>query len=1038
MQLDKQLVLFRYILHQLGYEAFEDLRDGFNNKESGTSSTGYTYFASALMSNSDKRMEDRAIQQYDEAIQGYEKKLRENRAEPFLTFKYYQWFALLFTEYFFDQYSKHADQLIDKLNEFAKGSKDFKLVESYTEKDLKKLAYWMATGSGKTLLMHCNYWQITKYFSEWENIILITPNEGLSRQHYESCVESGIPAKLYSGSEESLKTKEGEILILEITKLVKDKEGEGVSVDVDYFSESKNLVFIDEGHKGQKSEERAWKNLREHLTRGEGSFTFEYSATFGQIITNSTKDLLQEYGKSIIFDYSYRHFYTDGYGKDFSVFNLDTKNEYSEEQNKLLLTASLLGYYEQLELFEKYEKDLRQYNIEKPLWVFVGSRVISSSSSSLTKGDKESVSDVSRIIKFFKYALSSPAALQDTIDKILTDDTGLRDDEGNDIFKGHFEHLRTSKPIAETILSKVFNGIGNIEAFQIKQAEGEIALKTKTGDQYFAVINIGDVPKYAKTLEADTDGKLTIQDDNFSNSLFQAISESNSTINILIGSKKFIEGWNSWRVSSMGLMNMGKSEGAQIIQLFGRGVRLKGKNLSLKREEANAPYQVRALQTISIMGLNASYMNRFLTEIEKEVPDYTNISIEVKLNHEDQWNGKIMTFKKQEGKSFKDELVELKYSADVAKRVTIDMRNKVSVAASGFNSQAAEDVGNYQENFLKEFRGFLDYNALALEANRYKLLKGYHNLIVNQHVLSELIENGSFNLLSHKGQFGINEAISGKIQGVAASLVKDYINKFYANKEKAFLSKNLTYDVLTTTGHESMFPDSSTIIVKVPEKYRKEGYIEELEKAIKTMYEKDDKKVLPSIHFDKHLHSPIASIADGDKFKEIKTVPVRLNDGERDFIDHLRQFVKESDKFKDKQLFVLRNLSVKGIGFFMESSSFYPDFILWVVDGNKQYIYFLDPKGILMGDNHFNNPKILWCKNDVSSLEAKIHADLKRDKKDIEVKISAFILSITEFEKVRKKWGDGSGTTEEKFAENKVLFIENNKEYLAKIFENCR
>jgi hypothetical protein len=43
----------------------------------------------------------------------------------------------------------------------------------------------------------------------------------------------------------------------------------------------------------------------------------------------------------------------------------------------------------------------------------------------------------------------------------------------------------------------------------------------------------------------------------------------------------------------------------------------------------------------------------------------------------------------------------------------------------------------------------------------------------------------------------------------------------------------------------------------------------------------------------------------------------------------------------------------------MESSSFYPDFILWVVDKNKQHIYFLDPKGILLGDNHFNNPKIL-------------------------------------------------------------------------------
>lgn len=1033
MQLEKQLVLFRYILLQLGYEAFEDLRDEFNNKESGTSSTGYTFFASALMANSDKLIEDRAIQHYDEAIQGYEKKLRENRAEPFLTLKYYQWFSLLFTEYFFDVYSNNPTVLINSLNQYAQDNRDFKDIKAYTEKDLKKLAYWMATGSGKTLLMHCNYWQIIKYFKEWENIILITPNEGLSRQHYESCLDSGIPAKLYSGSEESLKTKEGEILILEITKLVRDKEGEGVSIDVDYFSESKNLVFIDEGHKGSKSEEQTWKSLREYLARGDGSFTFEYSATFGQVITSKNKFLFNEYAKSIIFDYSYRHFYTDGYGKDFRVFNLDAKNEYSEEQSKLLLTASLLGYYEQLELFEKYEKELREYNIEKPLWVFVGSRVISSNSNSLTKGDKESVSDVSRIVKFFKYALSSPTALQSDIEKILNGDTGLRDADGNDIFKGRFEYLKKETPLAESILTKVFNGIGNIEAYQVKQADGEIALKTKTSDQYFAVINIGDVPKYAKTLEADTDGALTIQDDNFTKSLFQAISETDSTINILIGSKKFIEGWNSWRVSSMGLMNMGKSEGAQIIQLFGRGVRLKGKKFSLKREEANAPYHIRALQTISIMGLNASYMNRFLSEIEKEVPDYTTYSIEIKLNHKEQWNGQIMTFRKQNNKSFKDEIIELEYITDVAKRVTIDLRNKISIAAGGFNSQFAEDAAEYNENFLKGFRGFIDFNALTMEAIRYKLLKGYQNLIINSEIFIQLIEEGNFKLFSHKGQFGINEAISGRVQAVAVSLVKDYINKFYADKEKAFLSKYLTYDMLDHASHSALFPASHTMIVKVPKKHN--TFISELESRIKEIYEKDD-KTLPSIHFDKHLYSPIASIADGKKFKEIKTVPVRLNEGERDFINHLREYARESKQFEDKKLFVLRNLTVMGIGFFMESSTFYPDFILWVVDGKKQYIYFLDPKGILLGDNHFNNPKILWCKDDVKSLEAKIQRDLERDKKDLEVSISGFILSVTPFEKVRSNWGDGSGTTRDKFAENNVLFIEKDKAYLSNIFEN--
>jgi hypothetical protein len=31
-------------------------------------------------------------------------------------------------------------------------------------------------------------------------------------------------------------------------------------------------------------------------------------------------------------------------------------------------------------------------------------------------------------------------------------------------------------------------------------------------------------------------------------------------VNLLIGSKKFTEGWSSWRVSTMGLMNVGKGK----------------------------------------------------------------------------------------------------------------------------------------------------------------------------------------------------------------------------------------------------------------------------------------------------------------------------------------------------------------------------------------------------------------------------------------------------------------------------------------------
>ena len=98
-------------------------------------------------------------------------------------------------------------------------------------------------------------------------------------------------------------------------------------------------------------------------------------------------------------------------------------------------------------------------------------------------------------------------------------------------------------------------------------------------------------------------------DKEFSGSLFQDINSSDSSVNLLIGSRKFTEGWSSWRVSTMGLLNIGKKQGAQIIQLFGRGVRLKGFGWSLKRssyanlpEGLDPPKNIQLLERLDILG----------------------------------------------------------------------------------------------------------------------------------------------------------------------------------------------------------------------------------------------------------------------------------------------------------------------------------------------------------------------------------------------------------------------------------------------------
>ena len=92
---------------------------------------------------------------------------------------------------------------------------------------------------------------------------------------------------------------------------------------------------------------------------------------------------------------------------------------------------------------------------------------------------------------------------------------------------------------------------------------------------------------------------------------------------MLIGSKEFTEGWNSWRVSTMGPMNVGKSEGSAIIQLFGRGVRLKGLGHVLEakppnRRESGSREHIGLLETLDIFGIRAQYMQQFKEYLEVE------------------------------------------------------------------------------------------------------------------------------------------------------------------------------------------------------------------------------------------------------------------------------------------------------------------------------------------------------------------------------------------------------------------------------------
>lgn len=131
------------------------------------------------------------------------------------------------------------------------------------------------------------------------------------------------------------------------------------SVAVGNF-EGKNLVLVDEGHRGASGED--WLDKREQLCAN--GFSYEYSATFEQAIASASKPkpkgdkgalspqqrLTQLYGKCILLDYSYRYFYNDGFGKDFHILNLESKA--LRESQELYLTGCLLAFFQQRLLYQ--------------------------------------------------------------------------------------------------------------------------------------------------------------------------------------------------------------------------------------------------------------------------------------------------------------------------------------------------------------------------------------------------------------------------------------------------------------------------------------------------------------------------------------------------------------------------------------------------------------------------------------------------------------------------------------------------------------
>lgn len=305
----EHLVLNRYLLSLFYKKDWAEMKAQIDEKMEGLAEDGQTKFfhqlTGVLFLGEGTTLSENDLRRYDLNVIRHWQSITQQRNElkgHILQMKYFQYLSLIFTEIYLDYYFNQKPHLQTALNtmleqyktQMGKNAEDF---SPYETDELNTVAFWNATGSGKTLLMHVNILQYLHYCNEkTDKIIVLTPREGLSNQHVKELEESGFSAKLFDKNSNSPRSGDLSftdlshitVEVIDINKL-SDKSGEK-TIAVSEF-EGRNLVLVDEGHSGSSAEDGAWQKRREALVKG--GFAFEYSATLGQAVS-SKKNALRE------------------------------------------------------------------------------------------------------------------------------------------------------------------------------------------------------------------------------------------------------------------------------------------------------------------------------------------------------------------------------------------------------------------------------------------------------------------------------------------------------------------------------------------------------------------------------------------------------------------------------------------------------------------------------------------------------------------------------------------------------------------------
>ncbi|GAA6809483.1 DEAD/DEAH box helicase family protein [Helicobacter pylori] len=833
---------------------------------------------------------------------------------------------------FYAFYQKHysfanCDFTNKKLNPLLKGY--FK-VENHCvsfENFINRLAFYMATGSGKTIviikLVELLSVAIRMGLIPKKNIMFFSANENLIKQ-FEKEIEKYNRGKDFSKQIDFKNLKEithkdfhrapKDSFIKQIAlfyyraDLMSDEESkENLLNYKDYWDNGENYVILDEAHKGNKSESKRQAIFSLLSLKG---FLFNFSATFTE-----ESDLITS-----VYNLSVGEWVKLGYGKESVLLKKNNLNAFKDlkdlndrEKEIALLKALLL-----LGMQKRYK--IEGYFHDPLMLVFTHSVNVENSDAEIF------FKTLARVIENDEESDFSKAK-EDLLEEIKDPEFLFSDDKDKGykvkVFKEGLKSM-DFKSLKEEVF---YANSGHIEVIINPKNNQEIAFKLNTSDKVFCLIRIGDITEwiYEKLKSVKVVSKnLSFKEESY----FSQIDRS--SINILVGSRTFETGWDSTRPSVILFLNIGLDDDAKklVKQSFGRGVRIESLKNQRQRlacldiDEAikeNLKPNAAMLETLFVIPTNHASLEAILT-IQKES--------ENRGENRDSWR----------------EIKLEKTPIEHALFVPCYRKEPTSILKLPENASFKMSEKNFKD--LKEYFNLMSEKHFILkheiyDPKDYATLKDMIQKARVKKVSTWHYKDLDYMISEIKGKLYPNQKVP---KDEFNALDNEKIVHFKRIKVKAHKQEELIKTLQEVKEHAPL--DKETLRIKIAQG-EIDPYDTEKHKQDKT-FEVDGTELLK---LKEHYYTPLIKAKDCDWLKHVVKVKSEI-----DFLQELQdqETTKTLQENYDFWAFSkidehLDNLFIPYINNVAERR-FFPDFIFWLQKGDTQIICFIDPKGITYAD----------------------------------------------------------------------------------------